>query len=400
MKTDVLVIGSGPAGAAAAISLVRQGVRVTLVDKAEFPRDKTCGDALIPDALAALEGLSLREPVLRQARLLDRIRLYSANGRFATLRGVCACLPRVVLDNLLLTAAREAGAEFLPAHEADRPIVEHGAVAGASVRETRTKACREIRARTTLLACGASAGVLQRFGVALRSTPNAIACRQYFQIDAEAARDVDFLCLSYIREISPGYGWIFPGPDDIFNIGIGCFYDMKLRTPKPNLAILLARFLESFPLARNLIKSARALTPVRGAAIRTAMGGARFSRPGLLVVGEAAGLTYSFSGEGIGKAMESGILAGNIIAETAAGAPGSDTIAERYAEHVTRLFGARFRAYRRAQDWLAHAWVGNLLTRRAVAGSYVRGQLEGIFNETVDPGVLFSPAGLARALLF
>ncbi|MBI4475557.1 MAG: NAD(P)/FAD-dependent oxidoreductase, partial [Acidobacteria bacterium] len=378
MRADVLIIGAGPAGSAAALALARKGASVAFVDRAAFPRDKICGDALIPDALAALEHLGLRESVCRAAKRLDRIRLYSANGRFTTIRGECACLPRAVLDNLLLEAARAAGAHFLPGHEADAPILQQDVVAGAVFRDP-TGARREIQAGTTLLACGASAAVLQRFGVAERMTPSAIACRQYFRADARAASDVDFLCLAFIREIGPGYGWIFPGPDNIFNIGIGCFHDMPLKVPKPNLKRLLAGFLETFPPARDLVRHAEVLTPLKGAPIRTAMCGARFARPGLLVVGEAAGLTYSFSGEGIGKAMESGMLAADIISSPGllpssrlppsswlppSGGRNGDAaaVADRYAEELSARFGARFRAYRCAQEWLAWEWVGNLLT--------------------------------------
>ena len=112
METDVLIIGSGPAGAAAALTLARQAVRVTLVDRHTFPRDKACGDALIPDALQALSSLGLRDGVLAAARRVGEIRIYAPSGRFTSITGTCACLPRLSFDDLLRREAEAAGVSF------------------------------------------------------------------------------------------------------------------------------------------------------------------------------------------------------------------------------------------------------------------------------------------------
>src|SRR5919199_1670186 len=99
MHHDVLVIGAGPAGAAAARRLAQHGLDVALVDRSEFPRDKVCGDALIPDALRALEQLSLKTRVLHDALSLHGVRVYAPNRTSVTLSGECACITRTVLDD-------------------------------------------------------------------------------------------------------------------------------------------------------------------------------------------------------------------------------------------------------------------------------------------------------------
>src|SRR5215813_7917242 len=96
---DALVIGAGPAGSAAAIQLAKAGARVALVDRNAFPRDKTCGDALIPDALRALDSLGLKDSVLAKGRALNKIRVYAPNERFVEIPGECACVPREILDD-------------------------------------------------------------------------------------------------------------------------------------------------------------------------------------------------------------------------------------------------------------------------------------------------------------
>ena len=98
-----------------------------------------------------------------------------------------------------------------------------------------------------------------------------------------------------------------------------------------NVRKLLAHFLATFPPAAELMKTARVLHPLKGAPLRTALNGSRLSRPGVMVIGEAAGLTYSFSGEGIGKAMQSGIIAAEIAAASLATANPPRAAADLYA---------------------------------------------------------------------
>jgi geranylgeranyl reductase family protein len=398
---DVLVIGAGPAGAAAARALAQSGLEVVLTDRQPFPRDKACGDALIPDALRALRRLGLEQQVLEQALVVETIRIHAPGGGAVDLRGRCACLPRQALDDLLRRAAEEAGARFLPRHRLEAALrAPDGAVSGARLVDLDGGAEREVRARLTLLATGAAAEPLRAFGACQRASASAIAARVYVQAEAGLAREVDALCLCYDRAIAPGYGWVFPGPGGVFNVGVGYFYDARHRAGAGNLRDLLARFLESFPPAARLVREGRLLGPVKGAPLRTALSGATLSQPGLMVLGEAAGLTYSFSGEGIGKAMESGLLAAEVAAEGLRGrGHGRAALAARYAAEVKARFAGRFHAYQRAQDWLARPAMVDFLTWRARSGRYVRRQLEAMLNDTGDAGALFSWGGICRALV-
>lgn len=396
---DVLIIGAGPAGSAAAIALARGGARVALVDRRGFPRDKVCGDALIPDALGALEQLSLRRTVLAQALVLDKIRVYAPNQRFVDIFGECACLPRGILDDIVRREAVRRGARFYPGLQLRSAVIVGGVIGGATFVGSDGSAVT-VRAGTTLLATGAAAEPLKRFGVCERVTASATAARVYVEVEESAAREFDHLCISYDRTICPGYGWIFPGPDRVFNIGVGYFYDARTEPPDTNIRRLLQRFLTTFPPAVELMKRSRLITGLKGAPLRTALAGAKLAVPGLLVIGEAAGLTYSFSGEGIGKAMQSGMIAGDVVLEHAAGGPGAAVrIAEDYVARIRDAFTTRLMAYKIAQDWLSRPAVANLLAWRASRSRFVQQQLEGMFQETVDPGKIFSAAGLVRSLI-
>ena len=398
MKTDVLVIGAGPAGSAAAKALATRGLDVALVDRSAFPRNKVCGDALIPDALNALSRLALKDQVLRQARRLGAVRIYAPNGAHIAVAGDCACLPRRLLDDMLRQAAVEAGARFMPRYRVIAPLERSATVTGAVLQDLETKHVVSVGARVTLLATGAAAEPLKLFGVLQRQEPSAIAARVYLKVDPEVESSFDFLCISYDRAVCPGYVWIFPGPDHVFNVGVGYFYDAESLPVVTNIRRLLERFLAGFPPAAELVRASKRLTEVGGAPLRTGLSGAALQRPGLLVIGEGAGLTYPCSGEGIGKALESALLASDILVQgLEAHDPG--TLGQVYAACLVSRFRDRFRAYKVAQDWVANQRVVNFLAWRARSGNYVKERLAGFLDETSDPRELFSSWGLLRALM-
>lgn len=399
MSTDVLVIGAGPAGSAAAMVLARRGVDVVLVDRLTFPRDKVCGDALIPDALAALGTLGVRDRVLAQARRVPSAHIHSPNGTGVVLRGDCASIRRVVFDDLLRTAAVDAGVRFLAPYRAVGPLTGGSDCTGARFHERVSGRTLDVRARWTVLATGAAADVLARFGVAERRDASATAARIYFRVPVNIAAELPSFLFSFDRHTAPGYGWVFPGPGHVFNVGIVVFHDRVRAPAERNLRLMLGRFLETFGPARTVAQAALSRTQLVGAPLRTALGGATFSRPGLLVVGEAAGTTYSLTGEGIGKALETGMLAARTIDEALRGGDAPALAAARYAQRVETAFRDRFRAYQLAQRFLAYPWVGDFLAWRANSGHVVRSQLEAMFRETTSPRELFSFVGLVRALL-
>lgn len=396
LRTQVLVVGAGPAGSVAAGALAGEGVDVVLVDRHGFPRDKACGDALIPDALKVLSNLSLKSKVLEKAVALDEIRIYAPNETFVSLPGEFACLPRYLFDDLLKDFAVGAGARFLPFQTLSEAVWEGQQVKGAMFRSSDNEPLR-IDADVTLLATGAASGPLERFGVRLRREPSAFALRVYVEADPGL---VDCLCISFNRDICPGYGWIFPCPGGTLNMGVGYFLDARRRPPTTNLHELLQRFLRTFPLARDLARAGIRISEPRGAPLRTCIQGSSLARDGLLVIGEAAGLTYSFSGEGIGKAMESGLMAAELVSEalrsTSLDLP---SLAQAYSTRIRREWGPRFDAYRRAQDWLSTPLFANILAWKARRGGFARRQLEDLLQERGQPLSLFSPLGVLRGLL-
>jgi menaquinone-9 beta-reductase len=392
MSLRAVVVGAGPSGCSAATVLARAGFEVILVDKGERGRDKVCGDALIPDAFAALEALGCVEQALASAHAMSRVRILAPNHAPLDLKGRVASLPRAQLDAVLLSAAEAAGAQFRPGLSFAGLQERSGRVVGVRLVDPGGEP-HHLQADHVLLATGASAGPLHAAGMSVRRSPSGIALRSYYRLPHALAQELDALTLSFHHAISPGYGWIFAGPDRVFNIGVGYFQDGMRRPRTTNLRELWEWFLASCPVAAQIRKHGEALSGVRGAPLRTSLRGARIARPGLMLVGETIGTTYAFSGEGIGKAMQSGMLAAECLVQ---GQPNPEAAYER---ELQLRFRSQYDAYRAAQSWLSLPIVWKLLAHAAHRGSYVRTQMEGLLAETVHPRELLSVRGLVRAAL-
>jgi flavin-dependent dehydrogenase len=367
-------------------------VDVVLADRSAFPRDKVCGDGLIGDALGALDALGIQARVLSEGVLASELRLYPPDGEYATIRGRFACIPRERMDAILLDAAIEAGARFLPSMTATGPLNGGDAITGARFQtDGRTV---DVKARLTLLATGANATTLSAFGLSVPMKPCGAAGRVYFEAPPEVARRFAHLVIAYQRNWCPGYGWIFPGPDNRLNVGVGIFGNDGKR-----LRAFWEFFQTKFAPAAEIVRSSTQLTEFRGAPLRTGLRSAQFGRPALLVLGEAASMTYPGTGEGIGKAMESGLLAADLVAEALAGRIPAATVDSVYGGEFRRRFQSRYHAYKGAQACASRPWLVNFLARRANAGRFVREQLEALVDERGDANELFSLRGLLTALV-
>ena len=391
---DVLIVGAGPAGTAAAWSLARAGLHVVMADQQSFPRDKVCGDALIPDALGAIDTMGLRTIIDAEAFRLPELRVYAPSGTYIALAGDFCCFPRARFDELLVRTACESGATLLERMTAVAPLVHGDRVIGA--RFTSPSGNAEIRASMTLLATGANATTMTAFGLDPPLKPNAVAGRAYFDVPDRLASTFQHLCIAYERSLCPGYGWIFPGPNRRFNMGVGFFSNGRRHLP--SLRDLWTRFTSNFEPAAAILRESTQVAEFRGAPLRTGLAGKTFGRPGLLAVGESAATTYAATGEGIGKAMESGLLAARMVSDAVSSGRPPSEIHTAYEAEFRRRHGARYRAYAIGQACSSHPWLVNYLAWRANSGRFVQSELQGLVSERGDARRLLSLRGLITSL--
>lgn len=210
---SVIVVGGGPAGSTAAGTLAKAGYKVLLLDRAEFPRKKACGDAVPPPAMAVLQELGVEPlPFFRPERMV----LVSPSGhRLAQagnedFRG--GLIARELLDDALLRAAERLGAERRRVEVSGALLDDGGRVIGV-----RT-AAGELRAQVVIAADGATSAVARSLGVPRRPEPcHSIALRGYVETPGLVLRDLE---IHFFEEAQPAYGWFFPSAPGEANVGI------------------------------------------------------------------------------------------------------------------------------------------------------------------------------------
>lgn len=306
---DVAVVGAGPAGAAAATTLARAGRDVVVLDKASFPRDKICGDGLTTGALRLLEDLGLRPEAVPSWQPVDDIHIVSPSGvaiEFPLPRGqgqFAVVARRTELDAALVEVARQAGAEVREGAEVVG-VADDGD--GTSVELADGTA---VRARHLIAADGMWSPTRKLLGTAV---PGYLgewhAFRQYFHHVGPAARD---LWVWFEEDLVPGYFWSFPLPGGGANVGFGIARGGRMATKEMKAAWpdLLARPHIAAVLGPDAVAEDRHQAwPIPARVDDVALSAGR-----TLWVGDAAAVTDPMTGEGIGQALLTGILAGQSI---------------------------------------------------------------------------------------
>ncbi len=344
---DVLVVGAGPAGATAALVLARAGVRVTLVDRAQFPRPKLCGDTLNPGTLAILDRLGIVSAVTDRGLPIRGMRLTGPRGVSVEAEygpGTTGIAQRRCdFDHRLLFEAMAAGAQFEPGLRVDAPLVAHlphPVVTGVSTRRSGRAACR-LDAPVTIAADGRRSGLALAMGLARQpASPRRWAIGAYY----EGIAGLGAFGEMHVRTGS--YLGVAPLPGGFANVilvvpskGIR-EWQGRASDRQEVFASLLDHAIESDPSLSDRFASARrvsALTVLGPMAVDVRSPAV----PGLLLAGDAAGFIDPITGDGIRFAIRGGELAAE--AALRALANGWTGVAEEYADARRAAFGSKWR---------------------------------------------------------
>lgn len=305
---DVAVVGAGPAGSIAACSAARRGLRVALIDRGTFPRDKTCGDGIGPGAVRVLRELGL-DAVLAGRPRIASVTVFGPAGERSenpvpVIPGKSTdvfVVPRLEFDDHLFRAAIAAGAEDLSGTRCVGVTDSDGRARTVELCDA-SGARRTLRAHLVIGADGAYSTVRRDLVGAERPDRKfvGIAMRGYAESrDFEADADGPSMLFEFGRELLPSYGWVFPVGDGVINIGVGLPI-AQLRERGVDLRRLLADFTERL---RGRGVGIGPLRDERGHQLPAVMGMPRLAFGRAALIGDAASMINPVSGEGIAYGM-------------------------------------------------------------------------------------------------
>jgi len=372
----VVIVGAGPAGAAAAHATACRGIRTILLERTRHPREKVCGEGCTPRAVRNLERMGLLRSLQSQGAQVTHAFLVSPGGielhtplPTAVYGGRALVVPRASLDARLVDRAVQSGAELR-----EQVHVESVQLHDCGIRVL----CRghEPIDADVVIGCDGMPSVVRKSLGAGAFSPHqhAFAMRGIFE-------DVDLhhpeaLTIVWDRSVLPAYGWVFPLPGGRANVGIGLRTD-RLRERDVGLRAIFDRFLDS-PRLRMMLRHARLDGRAKGHGLPMTSRWRRVVFDRAILAGDAAGFVNPLTGEGIEYALESGELAGEVAAAAASQGDFSVATLLPYA----RMCRQRFGAVLRLNGWLRWVfsvpWLLDRIFRAGLRSSAVRDDMAAI----------------------
>ena len=363
---DVVVVGAGPAGSSCGYWLADAGWDVVVVEKKEFPREKTCGDGLTPRAVRQLADMGL-EGALAGSHRFTGLRAYGFGHSMEmqwpehpNFPSYGYTITRHDLDGIVAGHAAAAGATLLQGTEVTGPVADEDAaatgplptLAGVTVKE-KGGGTRAIKARYVVVADGANSRIGRMLGTSRRrDLPMGMALRGYYSSE----RHDDPFIESHldIRDaegnVVPGYGWIFPMGDGRVNVGVGLL-STEQRWRGVNTSHLMDTFVRYAPESWGLSPETSLGPPTGG---KLPMGLSVGPRAGgnVLIAGDAGGAINPFNGEGIAYGYETGRLAAAALGHALTG-EGTEALAD-YERELTAAYGPYYKVGRAFVHLIAH----------------------------------------------
>ncbi|MBI1971726.1 MAG: NAD(P)/FAD-dependent oxidoreductase [Candidatus Aenigmarchaeota archaeon] len=336
---DVIVVGAGPAGSSCAGLLSKKGVKTLLLDKASFPRDKTCGDEISEKCIEIIRELGAEEEIKKSQH--SRIYGLAASSPSGTLiesrqsvfqQYICR---REIFDNILFQLAKKK-TDTVENFTVTDVIMDGNKVVG--VKGVKDGKEQEFRAKVIVGADGANSVVAKKLGLSgFDAGKSHVAIRAYYEnVDA----DPEQMQVHFLSECMPGYFWIFPVGDNVSNVGLGMLAS-EIQNRRLNLKLLFERAVKTSRLAPRF-KNAKQVSEVKGWNLPTGAQKRKRAGDGFVLVGDAASIIDPLTGGGIGNAMISSKIAAGIIEEALKKNDLSYAMLKEYEKAVDKAFEKEF----------------------------------------------------------
>jgi len=356
-EADVIVVGAGPGGSAAAYHMARHGLRVLMLEKTEFPREKVCGDGLTPRATRQLirMGVDTSEKAgwlqNKGLRVIGGgVRLELDWPELASFPNYGLVRTRLDFDDMLAKRAVEAGAVLRTGVTVTGPVLDaDGRAIGVQAKAGPDEQV-QYRAPLIVAADGVSGKLPLALGLAKRDDrPIGVAVRRYYHSPVRADDDyleswLELRSAQDPQKLLPGYGWIFGLGDGRVNVGLGIL-NSSAAFGKTNYRAMLTVWLGTTPADWGLRDEANAGGPILGAALPMGFNRVPHYTRGVMLVGDSGGMVNPMNGEGIAYAMESGELAAEVAVQALArpAGPERELALQAYPAELKLRFGGYYR---------------------------------------------------------
>ncbi len=378
-KFDVVIVGAGPAGAACAIRLGGSGLKVALLDKAIFPRDKTCGDALSVDVINQLAMLSdkLATDFTFLANKIPSygVKIFSPDHQCVDIpfvhKNVKSCgfiSPRLDFDNFLFQHVKEYPNISIFENCAVEKITQH-----ASKNSIHTKSSI-FECDIVIGADGAHSVVSRNVGdIKVDKKHHSAGLRIYYE-GVTSFHEEGFIELHFFKEILPGYLWIFPLADNKANVGIGMLSSVVAKQ-KVDLKKVLQKLINTHPNLKERFKDATPLETIKGYGLPLGSKKRNISGERFLLTGDAAALIDPFSGEGIANAIRSGRVAADHAIQCCEQNNFSAAFNKAYDKEIYRRMWNEFKISKTLQRIINYPRLFNFVLKRINNSKRLQGVL-------------------------
>jgi menaquinone-9 beta-reductase len=392
LHTDAIVIGAGPAGAGTSFFLSKYAIPHIVIDKEAFPRDKVCGDACSGKTALVIDRANkewLNEILEDSSRYLPSwgIRFIAPNGRgidipFTTARTPATrapgfTVPRLAFDQFLFNKIPSPYSNVL-----QQATVTEISRSDDMVAVSLTHEGEEYRITApVIVGADGDKSLVRRTFAAAMVTPktSAIGLRAYYE-GVEGMHPDNFIELHFLPELLPGYLWIFPLPGGRANVGVGILSEV-VRKKKINLREQMLHAIRTNPDIAPRFKDARLLDKIGGWGLPLAMSRQPISGDQFLLTGDAASLIDPFSGEGIGNALYSGMLAAAAIRDAREQRNYQASMLKSvYDDVVYKRLGDELRISATLQRLCRYPWLFNLVVNKASKSPALSGTISAMFT--------------------
>ena len=372
IQTDICIVGAGPGGAATALKLSYLGIPCVLIDKAVFPRDKICGDAVSGKVTTLLNRLDPQ--IMHRFRGYAQpiqtgiwgLRLVSPNNKKIDVPFKFDYNPeeevapgyvskRIDFDHFMVEEVRRrTNIDFY-----DNTAIEQYERSDKGYIVKNKSGDFAVQCRLLIMANGAHSQ-FARHHAGLEKDPkhHAGALRAYYRNVGDMKEG--FIELHFMKELIPGYFWVFPLPNNEANVGLGIRTDF-ISKRRLNLRKLLDEVLANHPGVKERFQNAELVDTVQGYGLPLGSKTRRISGDNFLLIGDAGHLIDPLTGEGIGNAVYSGFIAAELAQKCLAENNFSAGFLMAYDERVRRVLGSEMKLSYQLQRMLAYPRLVNVI---------------------------------------